>query len=82
MMEEEIKKELVDDNTQTKSLLWMIFCTGPIVKQHYTDEVTNSPVLGVVLKKGGWPSISITSQLYQSFLKKIKMIQVQSEGEE
>lgn len=30
-MEEEIKKELVKDYIQTKSLSWMIFSTEPIV---------------------------------------------------
>lgn len=52
-VEGEIKKELVEDYIQTKSLSWVIFSTEPIIKQHYTDEVTNSPVLGVVQKKAG-----------------------------
>ncbi|XP_011412266.2 uncharacterized protein [Magallana gigas] len=52
-MEEEIKKELVDDNIQTKPLPWMMFCTEPIVPKPFTDEVPGSPVLEVVQKKGG-----------------------------
>ncbi|XP_011415153.3 uncharacterized protein [Magallana gigas] len=52
-MEEEIKKELMGDNIQTKPLPWMMFCTDPSVKKPQADEVPDSPVLGVVQKKGG-----------------------------
>lgn len=73
----------MDDNTQAKSLPWMIFCTEPIVKQHYTDEVTNSPVLGVVQEKGG-VAFDIHYKSIEPKLPpiKIKRIQVQSEGED
>lgn len=82
-MEDEIKKELVDDNAQTKSLPWMMFCTELIVKQPYADEVTNSPVLVVVQKKGGLAfDIHYKSTVPKLPPIKTKRIQVPVEGDD
>lgn len=49
-MEEEIKKEIMEDSMQTKPLPWMMFCTE---QDKTKEEVPGSTVTEVVKKRGG-----------------------------
>lgn len=55
-MEEEIKKEIMEDSMQTKPLPWMMFSTEQDKTKACAEEVPGSTVTEVVKKRGGWPS--------------------------
>ena len=62
-MEEEIKKEEVDDIIQTKPLPWLMFAAKPNNPDYKacSDPVNSSTVTEVIEKKGPWHSALSTS---------------------
>lgn len=52
-IEEEIKKEMVEDSMQTKPLPWMMFYTEQDKTKACAEEVPGSTVTEVVEKRGG-----------------------------
>nr|XP_034339067.1 uncharacterized protein LOC117693083 [Crassostrea gigas] len=52
-MEEEIKKEIMEDSMQTKPLPWMMFCTEHDKTKACAEEVPGSTVTEVMKKRGG-----------------------------
>lgn len=52
-MEEEIKKEIMEDSMQTKPLPWMMFCTEQDKTKACAEEVPGSTVTEVMKKRGG-----------------------------